>query len=67
MKRLQDSCIGSLIVSIHFSLLYVRAEQPKMKHVLESVDVEISNNINEQSLSKLKTSRKDDDLTGFQL
>lgn len=33
---------------------YARAEWPAMKRVLESGDVEVSNNISEQSVRKLK-------------
>ena len=40
------------------ALRYARAEWPAMKRVLESGDIEISNNISEQSVRKLKMNLK---------
>ena len=40
------------------ALRYARAEWPAMKRVLESGDVEVSNNISEQSVRKLKMNLK---------
>lgn len=46
-----DAGCGELLKK---ALRYARAEWPAMKRVLESGDVEISNNISEQSVRKLK-------------
>ena len=46
-----DAGCGELLKK---AMLYARAEWPAMKSVLESGDVEVSNNISEQSVRKLK-------------
>lgn len=46
-----DAGCGELLKK---AMRYARAEWPAMKHVLESGDVEVSNNISEQSVRKLK-------------
>lgn len=46
-----DAGCGELLKK---AMRYARAEWPAMKRVLESGDVEVSNNISEQSVRKLK-------------
>lgn len=46
-----DAGCGELLKK---AMRYARAEWPAMKHVLESGDVEVSNNISGQSVRKLK-------------
>lgn len=46
-----DAVCGELLKK---AMRYARAEWPAMKRVLESGDVEVSNNISEQSVRKLK-------------